>query len=330
MKLKFVVVDLGLSAREKRVLAALIVPILVLGAGAVAYANVQHTWKEGEVLNSADLNGTFDDLDKRIAKVEQAQAATGPAAWTVSGKDVYASVDGNVGVGTPTPAAKLDVQGTLNVDQDMTLLPQKNCRSITLDDSGGGDLGAQMSVLIAKYRCMTLTLKANTSWTWNTPVRVNEHQFVYLVGEGYTNMATNITVNVNMTQNHTDLANGTSCRNPMRVEVGDGGTFGIAGVHVLETSNDGRPLTPDDRGGALFDTAGSFATIEVEQILIDSSEDIVGVGSRGVANVRFGHTFISKGSSSPRDILASKVYTGWGWAGGYGIVHNSFTTLGPG
>jgi hypothetical protein len=36
--------------------------------------------------------------------------------WTISGSDMYASVSGNVGVGTASPAAKLDVGGNVNVD----------------------------------------------------------------------------------------------------------------------------------------------------------------------------------------------------------------------
>ena len=35
--------------------------------------------------------------------------------WTVSGNDVYSSVNGNVGIGTATPGAKLDVQGNVTV-----------------------------------------------------------------------------------------------------------------------------------------------------------------------------------------------------------------------
>jgi len=35
--------------------------------------------------------------------------------WTVAGNDMYSSVTGNVGVGTPDPAARLDVQGAVHV-----------------------------------------------------------------------------------------------------------------------------------------------------------------------------------------------------------------------
>jgi hypothetical protein len=36
--------------------------------------------------------------------------------WTISGNDIYSSVSGNVGVGTSSPVAKLDVSGEVNTD----------------------------------------------------------------------------------------------------------------------------------------------------------------------------------------------------------------------
>ena len=66
MKIKLVVVDLELSTRAKRLAAALAIPLLVLGGGAVAYASVPHTWNDGDTLTAADLNTNFADLDTRV------------------------------------------------------------------------------------------------------------------------------------------------------------------------------------------------------------------------------------------------------------------------
>jgi hypothetical protein len=79
MKLKLVVVDLELSKRMKRVAAAALVPALVLAGGAIAYANVPHTWNDKDVLMAAALNGNFADLDTRITPLE---AARGKASYT--------------------------------------------------------------------------------------------------------------------------------------------------------------------------------------------------------------------------------------------------------
>jgi hypothetical protein len=76
MKFKLFVIDLELSARAKRIAAAVVVPLLVLGGGAVAYANVPHSWADGDTLSAADLNGNFSALDQRVTTVEQAEATS--------------------------------------------------------------------------------------------------------------------------------------------------------------------------------------------------------------------------------------------------------------
>ncbi|MBK8256808.1 MAG: hypothetical protein IPK82_29565 [Polyangiaceae bacterium] len=75
MKIKLAVIDLELSTRAKRIAAAVVVQLFVLGGAAVAYANVEHTWSEGELLTAAHLNGTFEKLDERITSLEAAHVS---------------------------------------------------------------------------------------------------------------------------------------------------------------------------------------------------------------------------------------------------------------
>jgi formylglycine-generating enzyme required for sulfatase activity len=70
MKLKLVVMDLELSKRAKRIAAGVLVPVLVIAGGAIAYANVPHTWKDGDTLNATDLNGNFSAVDQRLLALE--------------------------------------------------------------------------------------------------------------------------------------------------------------------------------------------------------------------------------------------------------------------
>lgn len=84
MKIKLVVIDLELSTRAKRIAAAMAIPLLVLGGAAVAYANVQHTWSDGETLTAADLNGSFEGLDKRITALEQPGVTLTAVSQTVT------------------------------------------------------------------------------------------------------------------------------------------------------------------------------------------------------------------------------------------------------
>ena len=54
---------------------------------------------------------------KRIATSDEI-ASGGTSSWTVSGTNQYSGVTGNVGIGTPTPADKLDVRGYFRVSFD--------------------------------------------------------------------------------------------------------------------------------------------------------------------------------------------------------------------
>jgi formylglycine-generating enzyme required for sulfatase activity len=71
MKIKMVIVDLELSKREKRIVAGALVPVLLLLGGAIAKANVPHTWNKGDTLRAADLNEDFSALDQRLTALEQ-------------------------------------------------------------------------------------------------------------------------------------------------------------------------------------------------------------------------------------------------------------------
>jgi hypothetical protein len=71
MKLKLVVIDFELSSRTRKLLVRLGLPIaIVLGSGALAYANVPTVWKSGDLLKVADMNGNFSAVDKRLAALE--------------------------------------------------------------------------------------------------------------------------------------------------------------------------------------------------------------------------------------------------------------------
>jgi hypothetical protein len=215
------------------------------------------------------------------------------------------------------------------VANELDVLPGHACKKVTLNNPGNGDLGAQLKPLLATNRCTEVTLTKNTAWTWNTPIDIAPFQSLRVAGEGYTNGAGNITVTINMTQNGTININATDKRLPGRVYVGDNAALYIDGVHIIESSKDARPLSDGAcGGGALFDAGGSFSRITAEQIIVDTTEDFIGVGSRATATIQLGHTFVNQGTAAPRAILATKSYTGWCFAGGDAVVHRSHTTLG--
>jgi hypothetical protein len=83
MQFKVVVVDLEIPPRAKRLLLRVALPVaILLGGGALAYANVPKTWAPGETLTAADLNGNFSALDARVTALESKQAGHTSAVCT--------------------------------------------------------------------------------------------------------------------------------------------------------------------------------------------------------------------------------------------------------
>jgi len=206
-----------------------------------------------------------------------------------------------------------------------------------------GDLGDTLNSLLNIYDRVDVTLQANTTYTWNSKVSIDKGKQLYVRGQGYTNGAGNITVIINMTQNGTftdpNCNNGNPTRNPARVVVWGSGLFSLAGVEIHENSNDTRPLGCSADMRALFVIVGSNyidrigtsrSEIELHNIKIYSTEDVVSIGTHALGEVKFGWTYINKETGSIRDIYAVKYDAGWNFTGGYGLIKNSHTYLGTG
>jgi hypothetical protein len=58
MKFNFVVIDLDLSRRAKRVATGVAVALLVAGVGTIAFAGVANTWADGDTMTAAGLNAS--------------------------------------------------------------------------------------------------------------------------------------------------------------------------------------------------------------------------------------------------------------------------------
>jgi len=103
VKLKVYVIDLEIPAHVKRWTLRIGALVLVLGGAAIAIAATPlHTWATGDTLQATDLNGNFTNL--------QAQINSG---FVLNGADLHSGNTGNVGIGTMTPSAALDVNGAV-------------------------------------------------------------------------------------------------------------------------------------------------------------------------------------------------------------------------
>lgn len=262
----------------------------------------------------------------------QGPQGTSALGWTQSGQNVVTTNSGNIGIGTTTPKAKLHVNGSIYIEHDAPLLPSGGCRNVSFDSAQSAtDLQELLQPFIDNYGCVFVTLKANTTWTWNKELQTNDFQRLEITGEGFTNVANNLTVTINMTKNKIINNGDGDVRDPTRLLVGFAGQFVLRGVNLVESAMDAHPLTPVPKGALFVATfTRQHCSITLEQIRILTSEDVVSIGNRAEANVNFGHTFINKAAGSPRDILAVKIYSGDAFGGSYAIAHVSQTTLGPG
>src|SRR5688572_26027535 len=65
-------------------------------------------------------------------------ATTASSQWSTSGNDIYNSNTGNVGIGTSSPAYKLDLNGTLKVQGAALFNGNVKAPSFTIGDYVGG------------------------------------------------------------------------------------------------------------------------------------------------------------------------------------------------
>jgi hypothetical protein len=111
-----------------RKLIALVIPLVaILFSGIVFSATISkpYTFAPGDVVSSSKINDDFDLLYDTINShdsiIESLVAGSSP--WIESSGNIYFGVStGNVGIGTASPAAKLEVTGNLKLSSDSCAL----------------------------------------------------------------------------------------------------------------------------------------------------------------------------------------------------------------
>lgn len=248
--------------------------------------------------------------------------------WVESGNDLYLKKSGNLGIGTDKPTAKLHVKGSVIVDEDASLLTGRGCRSLTLDKPEAGDLGDQLNPLLAKYRCLVVALKKNTTWEWNKRIELEQGQSLRIEGESF--VTEGIAVFIRMTRNERQILSGTEYKVTTRVLLDGYAQLRLWGVNLVVATSDSRPLTPYANGGGLITSAGPFNNITLWDTKVTSSEDLIGILDEGTASVNLQGSKIDKDPGAPRDIFAVKAHSAWSTATSFGLIAHVADTLGPG
>jgi len=206
-------------------------------------------------------------------------------------------------------------------------LPQATAHEVTLSDTTI-DLADQLAPLLAKHATVKVTLAKESTYTWNKLVMLKPFQALTIVGEGYTNGATNLTVTVAMTQNR-DGATGDPGRAVARVLAYRQSYFELTGVNLVESANDTRPAVQNCADKALFSAVGDGAVIALLQSRVESSEHLTNFSGHVYGRVLIGHLFVNKGAGSPRQIYVTMADAGWCFRGNGGVVSRSHYTMGP-
>ncbi len=81
MKIKVTTIDFEIPSRTKRIALFIAIPVLMVGASAVAIANVPNSFKDGDTLSAQKMNDNFSALDVRASALE-----TGRFIATINGK----------------------------------------------------------------------------------------------------------------------------------------------------------------------------------------------------------------------------------------------------
>ena len=122
--------------RRSRLYKYLFVGLLLTVSAAIVYANgsVPHNFIGGTSISASKMNENFSYLAQRV--------------WDISGSNLFYN-DGNVGIGTSTPAEKLEVNGTVKATEfegdgsGLTNLPSGDITGVTAGTglTGGGTSG---------------------------------------------------------------------------------------------------------------------------------------------------------------------------------------------
>jgi hypothetical protein len=151
MKVKIIVIDWEVPQRFRRLGLRIGLPVVLLvSGGAIGHAAVPNVFSSGQTLSAAILNQNFDDVDKRVARLETtvpnathavtADTASAIAPGPIAGSLTVYAIGGVGGACQPLSAGSSTVDCT--------------CPAGTFVVSGGGDAGYMSGHFIRESRAV--------------------------------------------------------------------------------------------------------------------------------------------------------------------------------
>jgi hypothetical protein len=118
---KFQIKNININLSNKTFYTILLVSALILlGVGVYAYTGtVGHTSDQIDEVDpqvGAVTSAKWCVGDGSAVQCNQDAPSGGDSDWIISGSDMYSGISGNVGIGTTSPGAKLDVNGNVLAD----------------------------------------------------------------------------------------------------------------------------------------------------------------------------------------------------------------------
>ncbi|NPA33844.1 MAG: hypothetical protein GXO48_02825 [Chlorobi bacterium] len=226
------------------------------------------------------------------------------------------------------------VQNYNGIPTENTLLPWGNTCSIYHHDTTV-DIGDTLKFWLQRCRSVTLVLDSGKLYTWNTRVRLQPFQNLFIfcpihVAIGTSADSNNYDCKIQITQKETFQYQSNLYREPAKLVVGHNARFKLWGVKIYDKAPLNLPITRRSPFAGLFTTTDANSDIRIYMSAIYTYEHFINIAGGAWSTIAIVTAYII--NKNPSNVINPvAVYDGWDIDGNGGVVLRHPTIfLGPG